>query len=75
MRVQFIGFRIAHDLVGFVHGGLTWFQEWLLDFVQDILTHDSIIQLALAFGVESETSHLTLNLSLLCGVAIILGTP
>ena len=43
--------------------GLTWFQEWLLDFVQDILFHDPVIQLALAFTVESESSHLAFNVS------------
>ena len=69
----FVVFWIPYNLVRFMDLGLTWFLEWLLDFVPDILSHDSIIQLALAFTVESETSHLALYVSLLGGVAIILG--
>jgi len=55
--------------------GLTGFQEGLLDFVLDILTHDVVIQLGFAFAVEAETTNLALNLSVLGGVPIILGAP
>ena len=53
---------------------MAWFQEGFLDFVQDILSHDIVIQLALAFTVESESPHFTFDFAFLCGVAIILGT-
>ena len=75
IRVQLIGLRVPYDVVGFVDGGLTWFQEGLLDFIQDILTHDAIIQLGFALTVETKTSNLALHLAFLCGVTIILGTP
>ena len=71
---QFIGFRVPHDLVAFDDLGLTWFLPWLLDFVQDILTHDVVIQLGFAFAVEAETPHLAFNVTILGLVAIVLGT-
>ena len=72
--VQFIGFSIPHDLVGFDDLGLTWFLLRLLDFVEDVLSHDVIVQLALAFAVEAETPHLALNVTQFSLVAIVLGT-
>ena len=71
--VQFIGFGIPHDLVGFDDLGLAWFQEGFLDFVEDVLSHDVIVQLALAFAVEAEPSHLAFNVTKLGLVAIVLG--
>ena len=70
----FVVFWIPHNLIGFMDLGLAWFLEWLLDFVQDILSHDPVIQLALAFTVESESPHFTFDFAFLCGVTIILGT-
>ena len=72
--VQFIGFGIPDNLVGFDDLGLAWFQEGFLDFVEDVLSHDVIVQLALAFAVEAEPSHLAFNVSKLGLVAIVLGT-
>ena len=72
--VQFIGFGIPDDLVGFDDLGLAWFQEGLLDFVEDVLSHDVIVQLALAFTVEAETPHLAFNVAQFGLVAIVLGT-
>ena len=72
--VQFIGFCIPHDLVGFDDLGLTWFLLRLLDFVEDVLSHDVIVQLALAFAVEAETPHFALDVTQFSLVAIVLGT-
>ena len=55
--------------------GLARFLEWLLDFVQDVLTHDTVIQLGIAFTVQTESSDFTFCVSILGLVAIILGTP
>ena len=74
IRVQLIGFRIPDNLVGFVDGGLTWFQEGLLDFIQHVLPHDVVIQLGFSFTVETKTSHFAFDLSLLGFIPIILGT-
>ena len=43
--------------------GLSGFQEGFLDFVEDILTHDVIVELCVSFTVESEPSHLAFYLS------------
>ena len=43
--------------------GLTWFLLRLLDFVEDVLSHDVIVQLALAFGVEAEPPDLAFNVT------------
>ena len=72
--VQFIGFSIPHDLVGFDDLGLAWFLLRLLDFVEDVLSHDVIVQLALAFAVEAETPHLAFDVTQFSLVAIVLGT-
>ena len=53
---------------------MTWFQEGFLDFVEDVLSHDVIVQLALAFAVEAETPHLAFNVTQFGLVAIVLGT-
>ena len=72
--VEFIAFRIPDDLVGFDDLGLAWFQERFLDFVEDVLSHDVIVQLALAFAVEAETPHLAFNVTKFGLVTIVLGT-
>ena len=59
--VQLIGFRIAHDVVGIVDRGLTWLEEGLLKLIDDILTHDVVIQLRFAFAVETEPPHLAFH--------------
>ena len=72
--MELIGFGIPYDLVCFDDLGLPWFQEGFLDFVQDILSHDVVIQLGLSFTVETEASHFAFDLSLLGFIPIILGT-
>ena len=75
MCVQVIGFWIAHDLMGFGDLNLSGFQEGCLDFVLDILTHDFIIELGLAFAVESKPSHLAFNVSLIGLIAVVFRAP
>ena len=60
--------------MGFDDLGLAWFQEGFLDFVEDVLSHDVIVQLALAFTVEAESPHFTFDMPLVGLVAIVLGT-
>ena len=72
--VELIGFGIPHDLVGFHHLGLTRLLLRLLDFVEDVLSHDIIIQLTLAFAVEAESPHFAFDVPLVGLVAIVLGT-
>ena len=72
--VQFVGFGVPDNLVGFDDLGLSGFQEGLLDFVEDVLSHDVVIQLTLAFAVEAESPHLTFDVTLVGLVAIVLGT-
>ena len=71
--VELVVFGIPDDLVGFDDLGLSGFQEGLLDFVEDVLSHDVIVQLALAFAVEAEPPHLAFNVTKLGLVAIVLG--
>ena len=54
--------------------GLSGFQEGVLDFVEDVLSHDVIVELRVSFTVESEPSHLAFYLSFICSIAIILGS-
>ena len=72
--VQLVVLGIPDDLVGFDDLGLSGFQEGFLDFVEDVLSHDVIVQLALAFAVETESPHLAFNVAKLGLVAIVLGT-
>ena len=71
--VELVVLGIPDDLVCFDDLGLSGFQEGLLDFVEDVLSHDVIVQLALAFAVEAEPSHLAFNVTKLGLVAIVLG--
>ena len=72
--VELIGFGVPHNLVGFDDLGLSGFQEGLLDFVEDVLSHDVIVQLALAFAVEAESPYFAFDVPLVGLVAIVLGT-
>ena len=72
--VELIGFGIPDNLVCFDDLGLTRVLLRLLDFVQDVLTHDTVIQLTLAFTVEVESSDFAFDFAFLGLVAIILGT-
>ena len=75
MCVQVIGFWIAHDLMGFGDLNLSGFQEWLFNFIQDILLDNIVILLTFPLTVKAETTNLALNLSVLGGVPIILWAP
>ena len=72
--VELIGFGVPHNLVGFDDLGLTRLLLRLLDFVEDVLSHDVIVQLALAFAVEVESPHFAFDVPLVGLVAIVLGT-
>ena len=61
--VELIGFRIPHNVVGFDDLGLAWFEERLLDFLEDVLSHDVVIQLRFAFAVEAEPPHLAFHVA------------
>ena len=71
---ELVLFWIPHDLMRFDDLGLSGFVEWLLDFVQDVLTHHVVIQLGFAFAVQTESSDFAFDFALLGLVAIILGT-
>ena len=73
--VELISFRVSHDLVRFDDLGLAGFEEGLLDFVQDILTHDVVVELGFAFPVEAETPYLAFYLTLVGLISVVLGTP
>ena len=73
--VELVVFGIADDLVRFDDLGLAGFEEWLLDFVQNILTHDVVVELGFAFPVEAETPYFAFYLTLVGLVSIVLGTP
>ena len=49
---------VTHDLMGFDHLGLGWVLWRVLDFVEDVLVPDVIIQLGFAFRVETEARNL-----------------
>ena len=63
-----------HNLVAFDDLGLARVLEWLLDFVQDVPTHDVIIQLGFALTIEPESPHFAFDVAVLGFVAVTLGT-
>ena len=71
---EFIGVRISDDLIRVSNLDFSWLQEGVLDFVEDILTHDVIVELGLALAVESEPSHLAFHLFFIRSITIILGS-
>ena len=72
--VEIVGFGVTHDLIRFDDLGLARFLLRLLDFVEDVLAHEVIIQLGFALAVEPEAPHFAFDFPLLGFVAIILGT-
>ena len=73
--VELISFRVSHDLVRFDDLGLAGFEEGLLDFVQDILSHDVVVELDFSLTVEAEPSDLSFDVAILGLVSVVLGTP
>ena len=52
----------------------SWLEEGVLDFVEDILAHDFIVELCMTFAVESEASDLAFDVLVIGSIAIILGS-
>ena len=71
---EIVGFGVSDDLMSVDDLGLARFLLRLLDFVENVLTHDVIIQLGFALAVETEAADLALDFTLLGFVPIILGT-
>jgi len=67
-------FGVSEDLVGIDDLGLARFLLRVLDFVEDVLSHDVIIQLGFAFTVQVEPPHFAFDFAVLGGVPVILGT-
>jgi len=65
---------VANNVVCFYDLYFPWFEEGVLDFVEDILTHDVIVELGVSFAVESEASDLAFHLFLIGSIAIVLGS-
>ena len=71
---EIVCFGITYNLAAFDDLGLARVLEWLLDFVQDVPTHDVIIQLGFALTIEPEAPHFAFDVAVLGFVAVILGT-
>ena len=71
---ELVGFGVSDDLVGFDDLGLARFFLRVLDFVENVLAHDVIVQLGFALAVETEHAYLALDFPVLGLVAVILGT-
>ena len=71
---QFISVRNPDDLVRVDYLEFSWLQEGVLDFVENILLHDVIVELCMTFAVESEASDLAFDLLVIRSIAIILGS-
>ena len=69
-----VGFGVSDDLMGFDDLGLARLFLRLLDFVEDVLAHDLVIQLGFALAVETEPTDLALDFAVLGFVAVILRT-
>ena len=67
-----VGFGVSDDLVRFDDLALARLFLRLLDFVEDVLAHDLVIQLGSALAVETEPTDLALEFAILGLVAIIL---
>ena len=71
---EIVCFGVSDDLVGFLDLGLARLFLRLLDFFEDVLAHDVVIQLGFALAVETEPTDLALNFAVLGFVAVILST-
>ena len=70
---EIVGFGVSNDLVGFDDLGLARLFLRLLDFIENVLAHDVIVQLGFALAVETEPTDLALDFAVLGLVAVILG--
>ena len=68
---QLVLFGVSEDLVGIDDLGLAQFLLRVMDFVEDVLSHDLIIQLGFAFAVEAKSPHFAFDFALFGFVPII----
>ena len=71
---EIVGFGVSDDLMSFDDLGLARLFLRLLDFVEDALAHDLVIQLGFALTVETEPADLALDFTVLGLVAVVLRT-
>ena len=72
---EIVGFGVSDDLMSSDDLGLARFPLRLLDFFENVLKHDVIIQLDFAHTVETKATDFALDFAVLGFVPIILGTP
>ena len=70
---EIVGFGVSNDLVGFDDLGLARLFLRLLDFLENVPTHDIIVQLGFALAVETEPTDPALDFTILGLVPVILG--
>ena len=70
---EMVGFGVSNDLVSFEDLGLARLFLRLLVFLENVLTHDVIVQFAFALAVETEPTDLALDFLVLGLVTLILG--
>ena len=68
-----LGGRVSVEEVGVDHIDVTSFVERMGDLIDQILTHDVIVQLMGSTNVEGEPSHFAAYLSVLGFVPVIFG--
>lgn len=68
------GGRVSPEEVGINHRNVPSFIQRLRDFVQEILTHDVIVQLLGSTDIECEPCHFTVHSALMGLVTVIFGT-
>ena len=69
---EMVGFGVSNDLVSFEDLGLARLFLRLLDFLENVLTHDVIVQLGFALAVDTEPTDLALDFPVLGLITVIL---
>ena len=72
--IQLVVFWVPDNVVAFDDLGLPRVPLRFIDFLEDVLAHDTVIQLGFAFAVETKTPHFAFYVTMVGLVAVILGT-
>ena len=70
---EMFGGRVSQEEIGVEHINVTSFVERIPDFIEEILFHDLVIQLAWSSYIEWESSDFATDFPLMCFVPVIFG--
>ena len=69
---ELFGSRMSYEESGIDDVDVSVFVKRIRQFIQDVLTHDVVVELLLTANIESKPTHFAANFTVFCLVPIVL---